>query len=71
MGRRLRLLTDKIGTKHGSNFSFKLSAAIMAPPIIKVSNRRTQYLNYSKELKNQIKNKIRFCKWKSGSGQVE
>ena len=43
----------------------------MAPPYFKVSNRSTQYVDYSKELKNQIGDRIRFWKWRTASGQVE
>jgi len=43
----------------------------MAPPFLKVSNRGTQYADYSKEPRNQMKNRIRFSKWKTASGQME
>jgi len=43
----------------------------MAPPFLKVSNRGTQYVDYSKERRNQMRNRVRFSKWKTASGQVK
>jgi len=43
----------------------------MAPPLFKVSNKGTQYVDYSMERKNQLRNQIQFCKRRIASGQRE
>ena len=40
-------------------------------PLFKASNTKTQYVDYSKELKNQIGNRNRFNWWQTVSGQME
>ena len=42
----------------------------MAAPLFKVSNRLTQDVDFSKERKKQMRNQIRFWKWRTASGQV-
>jgi len=39
--------------------------------IHKVTNKGTQYVDYSKERKNQMRKKIRFCNLRTASGQME
>jgi hypothetical protein len=43
----------------------------MGIPFVKVSNKRAQYVDYSKERRNQMRDRIRFWKWSTVSGQVE
>ena len=40
-------------------------------PLFKASNTETQYVDYSKELKNQMGNRNRFDWWQTVSGQME
>ena len=51
-----------ISAEDCGEFTFKTLFCHNGTPFFKVSNRGTQY---------QMRNKIRFCKWKTSSGQME
>jgi len=57
----------RIGTEDGGEFTFKILFCHNGTPFLKVSNRGTQDMGFSKKRKNQI----RFWKWSTVSGQVE
>jgi len=43
----------------------------MAPSLLRFQTNGTHYMDFTKERKNQMRDRTCFCKWNSASGQVE
>ena len=57
-------------TEYDDEFALKPVSAIISP-LFKVSNKGTQYVDYSEQRKIQMRNQIQFCKQRIASGQLE
>jgi hypothetical protein len=62
---------NNICTEDGGEFALKTFICHNSTPNFKVSNQATQYMDYPKKRKSQMRNQIRFRRGRAASGQLE
>ena len=60
-----------VGADDDDELTFKTFLVHNTPPFVRVLNRGTRYVDYLKECRNQMRNRIRFRSWRTASDQLE